>query len=1142
MPNLLTPLDDNAQWDANLLSPNFVDLLPPAGLVENDTLFLHINLSVDVIPTPPPEFVPVPGASITGVSTTVRIYQKIVAGDEPETYRVYVPDGTTFSAGLVGVHPTSLTYAYAQAVAVNSTATPSTSKVWTGVTTVDANELLLCFGAFAVGGGSTPHAGMTERYDGPSATTRLYLMTETVVAAGATGTRTATGTSATLIRTVTIAVSETNTLPFVQDFSEIQATEMPVFLELEGEGIQITQMGVLAEFGAIGIYLTQYPVLVELQFVEPEPDMPVHTPRADGTRAMHKLLPEEVSGYAFDPDFSWWSTIVAEKSVNLIKNPSFEAFGILEYDDSGDWTDVEYVEFGPAGATAGRRCADLETAALTESYFEYDDGIAVTPGPYTWSLDVYVTRPGSRIRLEIRDTGTVLRQHSFLFDNSGWQRIHMTYVELGTGTRQLRLISYATNPANMHIYTDAWQFEAKRYPTTYFDGDNIGFNDVRPFQSYYWHGAPHRSASTRYETTGSGGRIISWGDKIGFNTTSIVGLDMTAVDLEIQELGDGREIHRASNFLARTFTIVGRIFSKNPRELSNKKNHLIALFRPNLTLDAEQVMLRYQEVDSNEQLVGPPLDIVCAYSEGLQGNMTNFNQEALALQFHASQPFMREVIDSSAEILFSKTLVENSIFFRDADGDYVNLGAGVTTGSVLGIGFARDGSPVAIGNFTMIAGSAPVGIDRAARWDGSAWVPYGEPAADLQFLLDGRRLGYEPAAVYDAASIAIYVEGSDSWAVLGDPFLGAILALDRDTDGNIWVAGEFETDDPAVTTYNNVAMWNFDLDAWEPLGQGLTDPGMLNPDLKATTILATNDGSVYVGGWFERGDNLVGDVTTLANSAIRWDIATQVWDAMGSGLNAAPTQFIQGQDGYIYAVGGFDQNGTETFDLRGFARYNGYEWEEVFPLQRVDGTYGADGVALDENGVFWFHTLSTTFPDDYFDIPELGQVGTFGWKDGTFYPPFADVTLRKLVIGPGDTILYNGFGISGSTVLVPALNTITYTGTADAPLAFFLEGPAHPVHVVNLSTKGGIYFKHTFNLGDNENMVARSDTQKAMVYSNARPNLYKFLSAGISSMKSLRLRPGVNRISVFIEDDDADTIAWVAWKNRYQALSGPVED
>lgn len=1310
-------------------SPQYADY--PSDLAVDDLMLLQVTTANDVVPVVPGGFQLI--AEITGTFRT-GIYQKIADAYDVASLRSAVSwasgNGTV---GVVAINSTTLAYPAVHQVAVASSAVASANKVWTGVTNADANTLLLCFGGFGTSASSTPHAGMTERWDASSP--RIYLMTEAIAASGATGTRTATGTSVASQKCITISITETNVYPIpgvlwglwdepvgslsvsgpapsintvwsavatapgstvenrniliipppqarnvkvrvdwiitvtktggiansagsistdkpvtltqtggvsgesfptsggvdsgsntvewdfpgyatgdwptntadyiavppatpdaaaciviervmsasaghtiTVDFDvtvtlieitfdsgtiwgpQVVVTELPVLLELEGEGIQITQMGVFAEISAlgiyttefpvyaeiaaIGIYLTSFPMLVELEEFTPEVAMPTSFPRTDGTRAMHKLLPEEITGYAFDPDFSWWSTIVAEKSTNMINNPSFEWLNDLDiatqYDEGGSLTSLDYVEFPAVGATAGRRCARLISGA-SSGWITYDEGLAVTPGPYTFSCDVYVTRLPFHVTLHITGTGGATAYVSRVFhaEATGWFRYAISYVELGSGNRECRLTLPNTNPSGVTVYTDAWQFEAKAYPTTYFDGDNIGFNDVRPFQSYYWHGEPHQSPSTRLESTGSGGRIVSWGgERIGFNTTAIVGLDMTTVEVETQELGDGREIHRSSNPLARNFTIVGRIFAGDARDLMNRKNRLVSLFKPNNTLDGEQIVVRYQQADDEERLVGPPLDIVCAYSDGLQGNMTNFYQEALAFQFHASQSSVREVIDSSAEILLNKTLIENQVFFRDADGDYVNLGTGVTSGgSILGIGFARDGSPVAVGSFTQIAGDA---IARAARWDGSDWVEYGSPASGLQFLDDGRKLGYEPAAVYDAASIAIYTELGSLWTELGDPFLGAIYALDRDTDGNIWVGGEFETDDPAVVTYNNVAKWNYDLEVWETLGDGLTDPGILNPDLRVNTVLATNDGYVYFGGWFEQGDGVA--ATTFANSAIRWNIATQEYEGMGTGLNAAPNKFVQGQDGFIYAVGEFDQNGTEIFDIRGFGRYNGYEWEEVFPLQRVDGTYGADGVTIDENGVFWFYGYGSSFPDDYFDIPELGQVGTFGWKDGTFYPPFADVTLREMVVGPGDVILYNGFGIVGDDVIVPALNTIDYPGTADAPLAFFLDGPAHPVQVINRQTKGGIYFKHTFDLGNMEKMVARSDAQKSIIYSNARPNLFKFLSAGISSLKALRLRPGINRLSVFVTGEGETTLAWITWRNRYQAISGPVED
>lgn len=847
----------------------------------------------------------------------------------------------------------------------------------------------------------------------------------------------------------------------------------------------------------------------------------------------HRALPNEVTGYPFDRGQSWWSVILPESSKNLIINPSFEAWTVTEY-TATDWSADSYEEFPAIMPTAGRRCAML-TMGVAEANLEYDDGLVVTAGEsYTFSLDVYFAQIGVVAQIEIRDSSTVMARKVYTATQPGWQRLDVSYKAATSGTRQVRLVSPTDNPSGTVIYTDAWQFEEKPYPTTYLDGDRIGLGDTRPNESYYWLGIPHRSQSVRRETAGNGGKLVSWSNDIGFLTTSVIGMEMAPIAVDTIEMATGREITRSSRGAARPFTITGRIFGNNYRDTIARQARLIELLRPNNSLKGEGMILRYQYVNERGTLVGDPLDIRCIYSSGFEGSITNFYQANIGLQFRASEPYPGSPYDSSAELDLYKTLTGNFVIFKDEDGDYINLGTGASNNFPLRVGFLRDGSPAAFGAFTTLAGDS---VSNAAAWDGANWVQLGSlGGATASDVIDGYLTGYPLTISTTAGAVLEYDEDTDTWNQLGASFLGGVNAIARDPEGNIWVAGEFDTDVGPTTTFNNVAKWNVQTEAWETLGTGLTDPGGLNPDLNALTVLADDDGYVYFGGWFEQGNDTIG--TTLANSAIRWNPDTEHWEPMGYGFNAAPNQFIRGSDGYIYATGTFDQDGTETYDLRGFARWNGYQWEEVFPLLRRDGTYGADGMRMDENGIFWFFAYVTDPADDLFDVPSLGYVGTFGYKDGVFFPSIGSVSVTHMAIGPGDRTIYAVRPVDGADdYTVPALNLIQYDGEADAPVALHVLGECSPVMCVNLSVKDGLYFRADLALGAEEEMVARADTRQSMVYSHSRRNLIKFISAGASSLSALYLRPGINRISVFaVNILTEDAKAWLTWKDRFWGI------
>lgn len=1130
----------------------------PSGTTNNDLLLLLIVTANDVIPTAPGGFQLV--AEVTGVTRT-GVYQKIAGSSEPAEYWVSWPSGNG-TVVMIAIDSSTLTYPAVHQVATASSNSASASKVWNGVTNTDANTLLLCFGGFGSSAATTPDGAMTERSD-VSNTPRAYLMTQGVAATGATGTRTATGSSVTNQRCITISVTETNTYPITYP-AEVAATAIPVlaeigsdgglyvtqmevYAEIAAAGIYLTELPVYAEFAAIGIYLTSLPVLVELEYEEPEILMPTYFPVSAGTRRMHKQLPDEITGYAFDPEYSWWSTIVAEESENMIINPSFERWNssgnVLEYDEGGSFTALDWVEFPPVGATAGRRCAKITTGA-TVGWLAYDEGLQVSPGAYTFSLDVYVTRAPAEVRLLITGTNlvTTFAQRTFTVLQTGWQRLSLTYVELGAGNREAILWLPTANPAGVVVYTDAWQFEKKPYATTYLDGDMIGFSDSAPYQSYYWHGEPHQSKSTRRARTGSGGRVVAWSNEAHFKTTSIIGLGMAGVEQKTQVLGDGTEIHLGSVGKGREFTITGRIFANNPRALINQHNDLVRLLKPNNTLGGDQMILRFQEVDDAEHLIGAPLDIVCAYREGLQGNITGLYQEALPLQFKAVQPFPMDTIESSAPLTLNQELYDNTLVYIDEFNGFHNLGTDPIVGGVVArVGFMRDGSIVAIGNYDEIGGD---GAQYVAYWDGEDWVQLGTggPSGPTD-IDDGYKLGYPLTVSTVGGDVVEFTELGSTWDTLGAGFLLPVEAIQRDTNGDIWIGGQFEFASDGVTKYRYVAKWNSADEVWETIAGGLGDPYDINDDpLGVYAVLATNDGSVYFGGSFgdafDSFDPSPGEV--LAKGVVRWDIATSTWNRVGTGLAGTVRELLRGKDGYIYATGNFDTDaGLNPYDVRGFARFNGFAWEEVFPLVRQDGAFGAEGMFQDENGIFWFYNYAADPETDLFVVPGIGEVGFFGWRDGVFYPPYIqNVGLMHAASGPGGRTILVHHRHTGSDILVPALNEIEYAGTADAPMAVHLHGSGIFHHILSTTTEGGVYGRENgVLLSDNEEMLLRTDSQRTMVYSNQRFNMQTQIAAGASNLKALRLRPGLNRISVYVTDADADLAeGWLTWKNRFWAL------
>ena len=248
----------------------------PDGTPVNSLLLLLTVTANDVAPVVPGGFALV--AEITGTTRT-GLYQKILeAGDSPYHSVSWASgNGTIY---LTIITPDTLTYACVHQINTASSGSASTNKTWNGVTNTDANTLLLCFGGFGTSASSTPNAGMSERFDGSSP--RAYLMTQVVAATGATGTRTATGTSVATQRCITISISETNTFPISYPPPEERVTELSALVEIGSDGglyvtqfaslaeiaaygLYVTELGVLTEVGQVGLYVTQMGVLIEIE-------------------------------------------------------------------------------------------------------------------------------------------------------------------------------------------------------------------------------------------------------------------------------------------------------------------------------------------------------------------------------------------------------------------------------------------------------------------------------------------------------------------------------------------------------------------------------------------------------------------------------------------------------------------------------------------------------------------------------------------------------------------------------------------------------------------------------------------------------------------------------------------------------------
>lgn len=1177
----------------------------PTNAVAGDLLLLFVIVAGNVIPTVSAEW-HLLASEIGHTSGNCYLYQKTCSSSEPDFYYITWTGGGIGSSFITAVGGTSFVEAYL--VQQQTTDIANTSKTFPAVNNTSANTLLMCI----MGSGnavSTPDGAMTERLDTGSTSCHIYLMTQSVAATGSTGTRTATGSSVNFARTFTVSVRESGSA-IPPSTSEVDITEVPVFAELEGlSAVEVTSAPTLVEIGAFGIYstsvpviveigapgiqVTSAPVLIEIEFQSPllEDVVPVSRASNAGTRALHTILPTEVTGYAFDPEYSWWTIIVPEATENLIINPSFEkasTFG-YDYDVATGWQSVAVLETNlPYGATRGHNCLKLVGNTLGQGEFVYvgdvDNGnpLHVTPGVYTFSLDIYATNPDSSFELEIRHAsgGAIQARRRYERVGSGWKRYAISYAEAGSSNLELVFRDTGVSGLNYDVYyLDGWQFEAKPYATTYCDGDMVGFYDTRPQQSYYWKGVHHQSTSIRRATTGSGGREVSFSREFGLYTTGIIGLGMADPSLVTQSLGNGKELFLGSTDVPRDFTIVCRIFADGWRLLSQKRNVLINLIKPNNTPQREPLLLRYQPTDDKGKPYGIPLEIICAYSSGLGGNITNLYQESLPLQFHASDPILKETIEDCEAMPNELRLTPMGLVYRDADMEYQNLGNDDSiSGDFLNVSVISFGYDDRVIIGIDCGGVPPLeydGVNRNAnvleiRKDNS--TDWDEFAQDTFYLLGS----FEEMASDRETGIAtivvgtfFYDSGGDHWnnIAMMIEFDGAtngkgLITIDNipnglnDTatcvenhaQGVFYVGGEF-TDEHGVvgTAYTGIIKVVTD----DGLGTAVALPVKGGLSNAAYTIKSDGSRYVYIGGDFAGVyDDSSQSPLIEANNIVIYDTLEDVWIQMGAagsiGVNGSVADIEIAADGSVYIIGHFEDYGDNNIPLAGIGKWNGYSWEQPFDLTSIrSNTMVVQDLHMKiaPDGIIWIYSRSTIH--GFENVPGIGDCFMFGWRSGIFYAPPYEVeggnqAVSDLKFLPNGEMII-AFRELGTHLRVPNLLRLNYPGNADCYPTLVLSA-SYPQFIINHSVDAGIFFEKGTELNLEEVMRLDLSTVRANIFSNLRTDMSSSIQLGATNLKSFRLTPGENRISMFNRQHIPTAQSWVVWRNAFWSIDAAVEN
>jgi hypothetical protein len=716
-----------------------------------------------------------------------------------------------------------------------------------------------------------------------------------------------------------------------------------------------------------------------------------------------------------------------------------------------------------------------------------------------------------------------------------WERVSLVFTAQTTGAHRLYLEKDSNSNTDV-FFTDGWQLElcaaGQFFPTTYIDGDQSGFvaNQVPP--AYYWQGTPHASASVRSGLTRAGGRVLNFRDDLGFRLTSLIGFGMNSVtNVAIPNALIGGAFYQRTISQTRTFTIVGALFGDTPNELNRNRRLLLDTLKPDVLQLQQPLILRLQYQDHKV------INVICNYVGGLEGNLDNYHQERLGIQFSAYNPyFILEEGDSSSVLSFAdQSFTANFMLKRYPDGGWTHMGGspnGVVSWAVEGL----DGYIYCGGVFTM-AGTVPA--NRIARNNPngpqggvvSPWERMGGATGangtvwNIVIGFDGRVYACGEFTSMDGIAntrfIAVWNPATNLWSSLGTGLAGGTVAraMAVGLDGSIYVTGDF-TSAGGVANTDHIAVWNPNTNNWNALGTGFT--GGLGEAL--VTML---DGTIILGG------SLFNSVSGVPNTAriARWNPATSSWSSIASSVTGSIRALATTPDGLLYAGGDFSAIGGITTSY--VAKFNGTSWsslgsglgpsgKQVTSMQAdrlgnliVNGNFlTAGGLTLIDsvavwNGSSWVYLAVNIGGDTISDV--------------------APATVSR------NNTLYLRPNSTGILPITEPITTIINSGESTAYPTIIFTGSGQLIQLSNWTTGDIIYFNLV--LADNERAILSFQPGNISFVSNVRGNLMSSILAG-SSLATFRLQPGANRIGCFILSAGTNASAAIRWQNSHWDFAG----
>ena len=609
-------------------------------------------------------------------------------------------------------------------------------------------------------------------------------------------------------------------------------------------------------------------------------------------RNTYHLVPEPVTGYILNPADGYLSVIVPELGHNLANNPS------VEINDFGYFTLLgAAIARTSAMARRGLFSMMVTPVANMNSGIQYVGSTIAAGNILCVSVDVWAY-PGVQLALSAYIGAAPSLILTKITGKGRWERIYGKIpTTAGVPNVQIRK---RDSHSLLPFYIDGLQMELNAYPTTYIDGDQIGYKSN--LLDYYWTGIVHNSASVRTANCRSGGRIVPLKD-LGLEVTSIVGLGMSGISNDIMNFGtlDGGEYHDTYT-PPRQFTVTGAIFGKNQGDLQKKRKSIIDTIKPDIVIPKQPVVLRYEYGNRCEK-EGLVLDIPCVYSEGMAGQFDNHHQERVALSFIEPWPYILEDGSDSKALDDLDSTNSKTWAFRDTGGLWHNYGDATSGGgaaSIFDIIQSRYyGGLFLAGDFDTFGGNACDNLVFFNLSDHTVteYTPWADdPIYVLHEKTDGTLFmggAFHNIGINGRLHLA-YMDTTGTDFDLAGGADDVVYAINTTENGDVFIGGDFANvgtgGGAIVAAY--LAKYDVSAAAWVNITPGGDANG------RVSKILVGLDGKVYIGGGF----STVNGVTH--NHVAVYDPVADTWATLGDGLTGGNVlDLCFGPDGRLYAVG-----------------------------------------------------------------------------------------------------------------------------------------------------------------------------------------------------------------------------------------------